>query len=373
MKKKNAIVITTINTPLILDNLGKNLVKYNHEDDTSIIIIGDKKTPKDIVSYCERIKKKYGIDIEYYGISEQKKTFAKHSKLLNLFPYNHPDRTILGHCLAYMDGYERTIALDDDNFPVDCDFIGHHAITGTTSTVSLIRNGLGWFNVHSALDEMNKIPFYPRGYPWSKRCDKANEKRMFKDKRKVIVNQGLVLEDPDVDAITRLFHPIRATSMNKTFSAQFGLFPGVWSPFNFQNTCLARELIPVYYRPLSTKRNADIWTAYLINRLAEHFGDVITFGYPLVKQIRNEHNLWDDLDVELINNRATDDFVSILRSIKIRGDTYFELLGSLLKQSSMHLKKTKTSTPESEMIKNYFREYKIWYEIIGEIVHDGKY
>ena len=55
-----------------------------------------------------------------------------------------------------------------------------------------------------------------------------------------------------------------------------------------------REIIPVFFTPPSGGRNADIWTAYVINRLAEHMGDVIAFGQPLVRHIRNPHNLRED-------------------------------------------------------------------------------
>lgn len=370
MDKKTAIVITTINIPGILEGISKNMIKYGHMKDTGIIIIGDKKTPEGIVEYCNEIQDKYKIDIDYLGIEEQEEAFKAHPKLLKLFPYNHPDRTILGHILAYQRGYERTIALDDDNFPTDCDFIGSHNITGKTASTILFKNDLGWFNVHSTLNEKNNIPFYPRGYPWGKRVEEANEKVEISAERKVVVNQGLVLEDPDVDAITRLFYPIRATSMKDEFPKQFGLYPGTWSPFNFQNTCLSRELVPLYYRPLSTQRNADIWTAYLFNKLAEHFGDVITFGNPLCKQIRNEHDLWEDLDVELVCNKATDAFVDILRTLKIEGDTYFDALGNLLETFIIMIPNLEIKTPEGKMIIDYFKEYKIWYDIISEVINE---
>jgi len=246
MKNENAIVITTINMPTILESLGENITKYHHENDTSIIIIGDKKTPKGIENYCEKIKTKYKIDIEYLGINDQKKAFKNHKDLLNLFPYNHPDRTMLGHCLAYIRGFERSIALDDDNFPTNCDFIGFHSITGKVKNVQLLKSNTGWFNVHSLLNEQSKIPFYPRGYPWTKRHVKEGKIETVVESKMIVANQGLVLEDPDIDAISRLFHPIRATSMSNKYGKQFGLYPGVWSPLNYQNTCFLQICITLF-------------------------------------------------------------------------------------------------------------------------------
>ncbi|MFC1789592.1 hypothetical protein ACFLYY_01290 [Patescibacteria group bacterium] len=367
---KTSITITTINVPKILEDLCKNLTKYNHLEDVSVLVIGDKKTPAETRDYCLKIAKEFNTDIEYLGIEDQEKAFKENKELLNLFPYNTPDRVMLGGMLSYLRGCERLIALDDDNFPTEYDFVGSHSITGKEEEIKLIKNESGWFNVHNALIDERNIPFYPRGFPWGQRNSGSDEKTFQEEKRRVVANQGLVLEDPDIDAITRLAWPIRAIKMREEFGLQFGLYPGVWSPFNYQNTCLVRELIPVYYRPISTKRNADIWTAYLINKLAGHFGDIITFGQPLVKQIRNKHDLWDDLDIELVNNKAADYLITILRNVNLTEKTYFGALGELLNNSQEEIKKMNDiSSSELEMIKGFFEEYQVWYKIVSKIIN----
>ncbi len=366
---KTAITITTIHIPKILRDISENLIRHKKTDASSILVIGDKKTPDGIKEYCGKTASEFGVDIEYLGIAEQEDALKEHKDLLNLFPYNTPDRVILGGILAYMRGYDRLIAVDDDNFPTQHDFVGFHSITGTETELNLIKSDSGWFNVHNALVEENNIPFYPRGFPWGQRTPESNKKTYHLAKHKVIVNQGLVLEDPDIDAISRLFWPIRAIAMKSEFDSQFGLYPGTWSPFNYQNTSLCRDLILLYYRPLSTKRNADIWTAYLINKLAEHFNDVITFGQPLVKQIRNKHDLWEDLDTELINNKATDVFILLLRNVDLSKDNYFDALGELIIKCQKDLEKINDiPTQERGMIKNFFLEYQKWHAIISKLM-----
>jgi hypothetical protein len=367
---KTAITITTINVPKFIRGICQNLVTHKRTINTSILVIGDVKTPVETKGYCQKISNEFKVEIEYLDIRGQKKALAKYPDLLNLFPYNTPDRVILGGMLSYLRGCDRLIAVDDDNYITKHDFVGFHSITGKEAKLNLIKNDQGWFNVHNALKEEHDIPFYPRGFPWQQR-NPASNKKAYKSKTvKVVANQGLVLEDPDIDAISRLFWPIRATAMKSDFAPQFGLYPGTWSPFNYQNTSLCREIIPLYYRPLSAIRNADIWTAYLINKLAEHFGHVITFGQPLVKQIRNPHNLWSDLDVELINNRATDYLISLLRNANLTKHTYFEALGELITQCQKGLGKIKTiGALEKEMIKQFFVEYQKWYKIVAGIIN----
>jgi len=351
------ITITTIHKPIFIEDLCRNINQYRHYN-VDILIIGDLKTPP-IANYCKAVSSQYNVPIEYLDIEGQWESLKNYKKLFDLFPYNTPDRVILGGMLAYLRGCERIIAVDDDNFVTESDFVGYHSITGSVREMPIISNNLGWYNVHSGLKETQNIPFYPRGYPFSKRVSESSEVVGSYLTKKIIVNQGLVLEDPDIDAITRLAKPIRVEGFKDGVIPHFGLWK-TWSPFNYQNTCLSRELIPCYYRPLSGLRNADIWTAYIFNKLAEHFGDVITFGQPLVKQIRNEHNLFGDLQIELQNNIETDYFVEILKTVSLTKSTYLEALGELLDKvevDALH-----------PMTKSFISEYRIWGDLISGIL-----
>jgi len=363
---QTTITITTIHKPTFIEDLCKNINTYEHKD-TDILIIGDVKTPP-IKDYCKKVSKNYKIPILYLDIEAQENSLSDYQELLDLFDYNTPDRVILGGMLAYLRGCDRLIAVDDDNFVTENDFVGFHSITGTKKMIDLVESPVGWYNVHSHLTEQNLNTFFPRGFPFKYRQTHYSEK-WHMEERKVIVNQGLVLEDPDIDAITRLAHPIRAMGMVVGYPVQFGL-KNTWSPFNYQNTSLSREMIPCYFRPKSGLRNADIWTAYLFNKLAEHFGDCITFGQPLVKQIRNIHNNFDDLDVELENNKETDYFVDLLKRIPLndykKDMSYFELLNELISYVGETLI-FEDKVKENPMIASFVREYKTWMEIVGSL------
>jgi hypothetical protein len=60
----------------------------------------------------------------------------------------------------------------------------------------------------------------------------------------VVVNAGLWLGDPDVDAVTRICNDINAEQYTREQS--FALARGTWCPFNSQNTALWRGVIPAY-------------------------------------------------------------------------------------------------------------------------------
>lgn len=361
---ETTITITTINKPVFIEDLCKN-IKYNRQGDVDILITGDEKTPL-LEEYCQGVQGKYDIPIVYLSVTSQLQEFP--TSLLAMFDYNTPDRTILGGIMAYQRGAKRIIAVDDDNFPTSSDFVGGHKIVNrytndrvpepATAPVTLISSDTGWFNVYQALTEENNVPFYPRGYPLNQRYKKTHTTQSVKQTR-VMVNQGLVLGDPDIDALQRLVCPINATQSNHRYPAQFGL-EKTWSPFNYQNTCIARDLIPCYFRPKSGSRNADIWTAYIFNKLVEHMGDTITFGEPHVKQIRNEHSLWDDLLLELQNNQETDYFCDLIREIELTAETYFDAIVELVDKVEVDA--------THPMTKSFFEEYRSWLKTITQIL-----
>jgi hypothetical protein len=114
-----------------------------------------------------------------------------------------------------------------------------------------------------------------------------------------------------------------------SWTGSIALDPGTWSPFNSQNTALMRDVLPAYFLSPYIGRYDDIWASYIINRITEHFGDVISFGEPLVRQQRNPHDLWKDLDVERNGMILTDDFCGALRSIPLTGATYHQCFGQI--------------------------------------------
>jgi hypothetical protein len=188
----------------------------------------------------------------------------------------------------------------------------------------------GWFNVCSFLQADEDVRFYHRGYPqkvrWTEREHFAATGRC---RRRIAVNAGFWLDNPDIDALTRMERQPTVRGFQPGFTENIALLPGTWSPFNSQNTSLMREVVPAYFLSPYIGRYDDIWAGYIVNRIAERFGDAIAFGAPLVRQQRNPHNLWNDLDAERNGMILTDDFCAALRAIDLRGTSYHECFGEI--------------------------------------------
>ena len=371
------VVTTTINVPTFLKDIAFLKDICEEDDNFEVIVIGDVKTPKEARAYCKK------LGARYLNIEDQRKAIPE--ELWDLIPLNTGSRKMIGTYLAYQEGADTVIMMDDDNFPLDGEFIKRHRIVGG-AVENCMESESGWFNTGFTVIEKNNMPFYPRGFPWSQRFTTPDLEAKG-TRRRVVVNQGLVLGDPDIDAVSRLFWPIEVTAMRPEFEPTFALAPGTWTSFNDQNTAIAREIIPLYFKPPSGGRNADIWAGYVIQRLTEHIGDVVAFGEPLVRHDRNPHDLREDYELEKLNNYATDAFISILRSVKLTKDNYLDALGELLDECFEHFKLEKVKIdvnikesdhsqyPSEEvqyernqkanyMMLDFFMEYKEWYNFM---------
>lgn len=221
---------------------------------------GDKKTPAEAKDFCEASAKEFGIECIYQTPDDQVEWLKKYPELGAEIPWNSIQRRNLAILLAYEKGCDVIITIDDDNYFVEGqDFVGEHSapILRASEHVAL-KSNTDWLNVCEFLEDKRKYEFYPRGYPMNQRW---KEPRPFfrseTQKRKIVVNAGLWLDDPDVDAITRLTNDISAVRYTKDES--FTMQKGTWCPFNSQNTALAREIIPAYCLSPNIGRYDDIW------------------------------------------------------------------------------------------------------------------
>ena len=345
----NAIITTTINIPTFLNGICKNLKKFKHSKNKNIIIvIGDLKTPKQTKNYCKKLSNNYGYKIIFLDVKLQNKFFNKnYKKLYKFFPLNDAVRKLLGSIYLFNQLPNRVIFIDDDNY-VDKkkDFLKGHLITNKKLNVTTVKSINKWPNLYKFFKERSNVPFYPRGFPWKNRKLNANNFKTNISRKKIIANCGYILGDPDIDATSRLFWPIE--TINVKNETHFALSKDNFFPLNDQNTSIAKTYIPLYFKPLSGGRNSDIWTSYLIEKVAFQFNETVSYGPPIITQIRNKHDYWKDYELEKEHNISTDLFAEILETINIKNkdnkiDAFIELcrkfLSSINKMSKYRRKK----------------------------------
>lgn len=322
---KTCIVTTTINVPKLIEDYIIDAKKYGSE--VRFFITGDKKTPKAAYEFVEEMKKKYSANIEFQNPDEQEQFLTKFPELAKFIPWNCIQRRNLAILRAYMEGYDIIATIDDDNFLADNDYLGAHQVIGKTQKMKVFSNNTKWLNICRYLEDKQNRNFYPRGYSLSNRFidtkDEIEEKNI-----RVVVNAGLWLGDPDIDAITRLATPLDVIKYKLDYN--FALEKNIWTPFNSQNTAFHRDIVPSYFLCPNIGRYDDIIASYVVKRISDHLNDYIAFGKPLVKQTRNEHCLWTDLEMERVGLQITDNFCDMLSSVKLTGKNYFDCIIELI-------------------------------------------
>ena len=319
---KTTIVTTTINLPVLLPKYAENARSYGHTD-LDFVVIGDRKSPLQTATFCDSAQQDYPCT--YLDIPAQQKYLERFRDLWNHLRFDSIQRRNIGILLAWERGADVIITIDDDNFVMNQDFVGLHSMVGSVRELPTYGSTSGWFNVCSFLEADRGVEFYHRGYPHDLRWREDNHfVSSSRAAHKIAINAGFWLDNPDIDALTRMERQPVVRGFKNTWTGNFALEPGTWSPFNSQNTALMRDAVPAYFLSPYVGRYDDIWASYVLTRIAEHLDHVISFGEPLVRQERNPHDLWKDLDVERNGMIMTSAFCEALRTISLEGGTYHE-------------------------------------------------
>ena len=320
-----AVVVTTIN------DVEKFVIEYLenaifHQESVQFIVVADKKTP---VPALKSLEKRTSM-VTVLTCEVQQAFLEKHyPSLLPHIGWNTIARSNVGRLWAYDKGFSGILMLDDDNWPTAENFAHWHSKVGDQENLVTVKSDTGWFNVAQALVEKDGVEFYPRGFPPAQRWKPVQETQALAINT-IAVNAGLWLGDPDIDAITRLERPLRTVEYRADWPETFALYPGTWSPWNSQNSAISREALVSYWMSPWAGRHLDIWASYISNLAIQHMGQVVAFGRPLVNHDRVIHNLYHDLDEEKPWIETTDEFVEILRGLKVSGKTYVETMRSIV-------------------------------------------
>ncbi|WP_018505382.1 hypothetical protein [Parafrankia discariae] len=321
------IVITTIGSGEFLEQFTGTLT----EDGARLVVIPDRKTPAALYQACDRARAR-GASIVAPDVEEQDRLLAKLG-VPELIPYDSDNRRNIGYLLSYLNDSAFAVSMDDDNLPVDSPFFDEHRIVAAGPTEQrVVSNSDGWFNACDLLT-VEPCRVFPRGFPYGPR-EASTELTETTRSVDVRVNAGLWLDDPDVDAVTRLAVRPRVTGYERGTAV---LAADTWCPVNSQNTAVHHDALAAYYflrmgQPIygaPVERFGDIFSGYFVAACAKHLGHAVRFGGPLVNHERNAHDLLNDLAIELPAIRFFDEFLDWLVAHELSGSTYAETYESL--------------------------------------------
>jgi len=329
------IVVTTIFEPAWLAGYLENIAAHGHADEVTIRIIADRKTPASVYAAADDARAK-GFAIDCPSLDEQAEYVAKLRLPEGYIPWDSDNRRNIGFLRAWEHGADVLISIDDDNYcRADSDFVARHAVVGSPVGEGArvqVAGGSAWFNICELLRGDQQTAIYARGFPYSQRGAALAQLGPLDAEtgaRRVAVNAGLWLDDPDVDALSRL---VLSPHVDSAIDADVVLAPGTWTPINTQNTSVHRDAMAAYYyvrmgyplQGMRIDRYGDIWSGYLLERCAEHMGEVVRVGSPVAEHHRTPHNLFKDLYHELAGIVLTEEVLPWLRELRLTGTTYAE-------------------------------------------------
>ena len=273
------IATTTINKPT------KALKLFAKNKNCKLIVALDKKSKKFDLKNSIVLSTKY-----------QEKKWPKLSKLVG---WNCIQRRNFAILEAFERGAEVIALIDDDNIPYSNWFkniyINRQIKCNEIKTNKKIFDPVGYTN-HPNL--------WHRGLP----LELVNNRKYKADKKKLIkpdIQANFWNGDPDIDAVCRMiFKP--ECSFKKNL---FPFFSKKISPFNSQNTLLARKVIKDYFLFPHIGRMDDIWASFYVT--SKKYS--VLYNEPTVYQQRNVHNLIKDFK---------DEYIGYVNSLKLVESLY---------------------------------------------------
>jgi len=322
------IVITTIN------GATNAVKKFADIPGWHLLLIGDQKTPK-IDPHPYR-------DITYLSLERQKRL---NFSLCGVLPSNHYSRKNIGYLYALRQGATVIADGDDDNFPyknwgqnisVEPREIDIVTKPGVVNIYQLFTNELIW----------------PRGFPLTQINKKNAPQVTHKKKEKILIWQGLVDREPDVDAIYRL-------TMNKRVNFNdrkpVGLAREVFCPFNSQNTIWFPDAFPYLFLPTSVDfRFTDILRGYIAQRGIWQTEGRLAFTASSAYQERNKHNLMKDFKNEMNCYLQVNKVIQLLKNCNLSNDP----LNNLQRIYSLLYKADIVKKKEMQMVKAWTKDIK---------------
>ena len=219
-------------------------------------------------------------NVTYFDYAAQRDVMGPH---WDAIPHHSAATRNFGHYLAHQEGYDVVVALDYDCRVREGWLQTHEAALGPVVGAPALRND--WINTVTCEG------FYARGFPYEHRNDVDGTATRTTASGVVKVNMGVWDNVLDLNGIDKLqSEPPRAPGLHDEDPVvALGNLPVCG-----MNTAFHAEVVPAYYflpdimvnGSWLLSRHDDIWGGYVLKRLMDVRGDLLSFGPPIVEHTR---------------------------------------------------------------------------------------
>jgi hypothetical protein len=316
---------------------------------------------------------------DFYGPKERaawfKARFPNKAEYPTVIPARCHAETSFGFLVAYEQGGEIIIEIDDDVFPYkEHSIVDEHLRNLRDSNAPAVSSSSKWYNTLANLVFDKEANLYPRGHPYSRDTRSGSYDRVNKSGESVL-NMGLWAGDPDLDAMTILQNgSINGKSTIKSVRARSSKMlvdKGTYFAVCSMNTALRRKIIPAFYqlymKVFGVDRFDDIWSGILIKKIADHLGDATCLGAPLIFHDKRPRSIFKDLRSELEGMIMNETLWRIIDNIQLDGNDYYECYESLIGGLSNQLRANFPEKLHRDFLRVQVRKMRLWLEIVGKI------
>lgn len=311
---EKCIVITTIQHPT------PQLKQLASLEGWRLIVVADKKTPLDWhLENCD-----------FLSVEAQEKLAYN---IIPLLPWNHYSRKNIGYLFAIERGASTIYDTDDDNTIIG-NMITHLPVV---SMITEYKTNSCYANPY---EHFGKPLMWPRGYPLQAITQACTIKKSI-SQQYIPIQQGLVNNEPDLDALFRLTNPHHKIEFNH--ECPISLPRNVMAPFNSQNTIFHKDAFWALILPITTSfRVCDIWRGYWAQRILWDINAHLCFLPPTARQDRNNHSLIkdfeDEIDLYLKAEKLIDNLCAWQSKKTTLEETILELMDALIEKKFFQIK-----------------------------------
>lgn len=181
-----------------------------------------------------------------------------------------------GHWMAYMEGYDILIGLEQDCI-VPPDFISNHLN-------ALMGLGYGWEN------PLKSANVFPRGFPYYERM------------KHIAVNMGLTENVLDINGMDRIMNTTKIPKNIKTPTPEVahGMIPFSGKNFSCWTYVIPALLFLPAYEQGSEKIAGlqDVWGGYVLQKFLQKRQELVSYGNPIVFVDKDLNNAEQDADLQ---------------------------------------------------------------------------
>ena len=256
-------------------------------------------------------------NMEVYTYSDYKEVLGDDTALI---PRKTDTCRSFGFYMAWLQGYRYIVTLDDDCLTHD-GFLDEHSILGNVVSLKAVASN-PWYNtldnLHLKSNGGQTGRYYARGFPYCYRPSPSEPQEFSTVTGRVVCNMGMWLKVPDINGLDKIDGDIPQSVSLK--EERLAISSGTNFSLSIMNVAFLAEIVPAFYQlPMNVEvcdarldRFGDIWSGYILKKLADIRGDLVTIGKPVVthtkagntiREIKVEHfgNLMENYFYPLVD------------------------------------------------------------------------